>query len=264
MTMSVIDVVESQTERRKHSVVDAAVIPSEHWAHPDRSVWSGRYPRRVSRVELHPRVESRAERRRGYLFAKRCLDVVGAVVALALFSPVILLAAALVKLTDWGPVLYAHTRVGLRGAEFRCFKFRSMVVNADRLQADLEGWNSHADSRTFKIPDDPRVTWIGRLMRRSSVDELPQLINVLVGHMSLVGPRPPVPHEVARYSADDLRRLAVKPGLTGLWQVSGRSRLPFPEQLRLDVEYIENRSLLFDLVLIARTLPAVLKADGAY
>jgi lipopolysaccharide/colanic/teichoic acid biosynthesis glycosyltransferase len=198
------------------------------------------------------------------LFAKRCLDVVGALVAILLFAPVILLAAAVIKLTDWGPVLYSHKRVGLGGAEFRCFKFRSMIVDAANYQADLEGWNSHDDSRTFKIPNDPRVTWIGRLMRRSSVDELPQLFNVLLGHMSLVGPRPPVPSEVAQYTPDDMRRLEVKPGLTCLWQISGRSRLPFPEQLRLDLQYVERRSFWLDFKLLVRTIPAVLSADGAY
>jgi lipopolysaccharide/colanic/teichoic acid biosynthesis glycosyltransferase len=139
-----------------------------------------------------------------------------------------------------------------------------MIVDAANYQADLEGWNSHDDSRTFKIPNDPRVTWIGRLMRRSSVDELPQLFNVLLGHMSLVGPRPPVPGEVAQYTPDDMRRLEVKPGLTCLWQISGRSRLPFPEQLRLDLQYVERRSFWLDFKLLVRTIPAVLSADGAY
>jgi lipopolysaccharide/colanic/teichoic acid biosynthesis glycosyltransferase len=139
-----------------------------------------------------------------------------------------------------------------------------MVVDAEQLKATLEDRNSHDDSRTFKIPNDPRVTWIGRLMRRSSIDELPQLFNVLLGQMSLVGPRPPVPYEVAQYTRDDMRRLDVKPGLTCLWQISGRSRLPFPEQLRLDLQYVEERNLWLDFKVLLLTVPAVLSADGAY
>lgn len=199
-----------------------------------------------------------------YNLAKRVLDVAISVTLLVLLSPVLLASAILVKLTDGGAIFYPHTRVGEGGNEFTCYKFRSMVVNAEQMKANLAFFNSHDDQRTFKIPDDPRVTWIGRWMRRTSVDELPQLWNVLKGDMSVVGPRPPVCSEVEQYSWDDMQRLAVKPGLTCIWQVSGRSRLPFPEQLRMDLEYIEKRSLALDLKLIALTVPAVLSADGAY
>ena len=199
-----------------------------------------------------------------YEIAKRSLDILVSSLLLVLLSPLLMASAIAIKLTDGGSIFYTHLRVGEGGNEFTCFKFRSMVVNADEMKANLAFFNSHDDNRTFKIPDDPRVTWIGRLMRRTSVDELPQLWNVLCGQMSLVGPRPPVVTEVEQYTWDDMQRLAVKPGLTCIWQVSGRSRLPFPEQLKMDMEYIENRSLALDLKLIALTVPAVLSADGAY
>ena len=199
-----------------------------------------------------------------YQATKRAIDVAASVVLLVLLSPLLLLSALLIKLADGGSVFYPHIRVGEGGNEFTCYKFRSMVVNAENMKDNLAFFNSHEDHKTFKIPDDPRVTWIGRLMRRSSVDELPQLWNVLKGEMSIVGPRPPVVSEVEQYTWDDMQRLVVKPGLTCIWQVSGRSRLPFPEQLKMDMQYIENRSLALDLKLIAKTLPAVLSADGAY
>jgi len=199
-----------------------------------------------------------------YLTAKRALDIGMSAVLLIVLSPVLLFSAILVKLTDGGAVFYPHTRVGEGGNEFSCYKFRSMVMNADKMKAKLAFFNSHDDDRSFKIPDDPRVTKVGRWMRRTSIDELPQLWNVLKGDMSMVGPRPPLVTEVEQYTWDDMQRLAVKPGLTCTWQVSGRSRIPFPEQLQMDLAYIENRSLALDLKLIALTLPAVLSADGAY
>ena len=199
-----------------------------------------------------------------YLTCKRMLDVSMSITLLILLSPLLLISALLVKLTDGGSIFYPHTRVGEGGNEFTCYKFRSMIVNAEQLKENLAFFNSHDDHRTFKIPNDPRVTWYGRWMRRTSIDELPQLWNVLKGEMSVVGPRPPVVSEVENYTWDDMQRLTVKPGLTCIWQVSGRSRLPFPEQLKLDLQYIENRSLALDLKLIALTVPAVLSADGAY
>lgn len=208
--------------------------------------------------------QSSSKHRPFYLLTKRGIDVVGALAAILLFSPLMLLTALVIKLTDWGPIFYVHRRVGLHGSEFNCIKFRSMVVDAESQKVQLQFHNAHDDPRTFKMPNDPRVTWIGRLLRRSSIDELPQLFNVLIGHMSIVGPRPPVPSEVERYSLHDRRRLGVKPGLTCIWQVSGRSRLAFSEQLQLDLEYIEKRSHWLDLVLILRTFPAVFSADGAY
>jgi lipopolysaccharide/colanic/teichoic acid biosynthesis glycosyltransferase len=199
-----------------------------------------------------------------YLFAKRMTDIVGSFLGLVLLSPVIAVFAVLIKLSDAGPVFYPHARVGKWGREFRCMKFRTMVVNAEKLKSEIAHLNTHDDHRTFKIPDDPRVTRVGRFLRRTSMDELPQLWNVLIGHMSLVGPRPPVPVEVERYDLDDMQRLMVKPGLTCIWQVSGRSRVPFPKQLEMDLAYIQNRNYWLDLKLILQTLPAVLSADGAY
>ena len=199
-----------------------------------------------------------------YLAVKRTVDIVMSATLLILLFPVLIISALLVKLTDGGSAFYPHTRVGAGGAEFTCYKFRSMLVDAEKMKDKLAFFNSHDDHRTFKIPNDPRVTRVGRWMRRTSIDELPQLVNVLKGEMSMVGPRPPIVTEVEQYTWNDMQRLAVKPGLTCIWQVSGRSRLPFPEQLKLDIEYIENRSLSLDLKLIALTIPAILSADGAY
>jgi len=199
-----------------------------------------------------------------YLAAKRTLDIVGSLFGLIVASPLIAVIALMTKLSDGGSVFYPHTRIGKWGREFRCFKFRTMVMNADSMKSDIAHLNTHDDHRTFKVPDDPRVTRLGRWLRRTSIDELPQLWNVLKGDMSLVGPRPPVPHEVERYDLDDMQRLMVRPGLTCIWQVSGRSRLSFPEQLAMDLDYIERRGFWFDLKLIALTIPAVFSADGAY
>lgn len=205
-----------------------------------------------------------AQRRLAYDVAKRVLDFFGAVCLLVLTSPVFAIVAAAIKLTDFGPVFFAQTRVGKDGRHFQCYKFRSMVRHADRLKAELLMRNRHSDQRTFKLENDPRVTWPGRIIRRWSIDELPQLWNVVRGEMSLVGPRPAVPAEVDLYSASDRRRLEVRPGLTCIWQVSGRSELPFPEQVRLDVQYIERRSVWLDLKLLFLTIPAVLSCRGAW
>lgn len=199
-----------------------------------------------------------------YLLAKRFLDIVLSLLAIALLSPVMITIAVLIKLQDGGPIFYVHRRVGELGREFTFLKFRSMCIDADQLLAKLSKDNEHADSRTFKMKDDPRITWVGKWLRRTSLDESPQLFNILMGDMTLVGPRPPLPSEVVQYSAYDLQRLAVRPGLTCIWQVSGRSKLPFPEQLEMDLEYIRTRSTWLDLKLMAKTVPAVLKADGAY
>ncbi|TWT97614.1 Undecaprenyl phosphate N,N'-diacetylbacillosamine 1-phosphate transferase [Botrimarina colliarenosi] len=199
-----------------------------------------------------------------YEFAKRAMDFLLSLALIVLISPVLLAAALAIKLTSRGPAIYAHKRVGKDGEQFTCLKFRTMVVDAEDRKAEIAHLNVHSDSRTFKIPNDPRVTRIGFWMRRLSIDELPQLFNVLVGDMSLVGPRPPLPSEVRLYSRHDWLRMQVKPGITCIWQVSGRSRLAFPEQVELDIEYIETRSLLLDLKLLVKTVPAVLGLDGAY
>jgi len=198
-----------------------------------------------------------------YACSKRVIDVFGALVGLLLFSPVMLLCAIWIKLHDGGPIFFWQPRIGERGETFQIVKFRSMVVNAEAMKAALAELNAHDDDRTFKIFNDPRVTRVGRFMRRLSLDELPQFWNVLCGHMSLVGPRPALASEVAKYERSDLIRLAVKPGLTCIWQVSGRSRLDFCQQVALDLEYISRRSVMLDAKLILLTLPAVFLGDGA-
>ncbi|MGC4790821.1 sugar transferase [Micromonospora sp. DT178] len=184
-------------------------------------------------------------------------------VALTLLLPLLAAIALAIKIDSRGPVLFRQTRVGQGGREFGVYKFRTMVVNADALLAALAARNE-TDGLMFKMRDDPRVTRIGRLLRKWSLDELPQLVNVLLGHMSLVGPRPPLPSEVARYDGDVARRLLVKPGMTGLWQVSGRSDLSWEDGIRLDLYYVENWSLAADLTILWKTFGAVVNSRGAY
>ncbi len=195
---------------------------------------------------------------------KRGLDIAVSLTLVLTLAPLFAVVAACIKITDRGPALYWQTRVGRHGREFAFPKFRSMVLDADRLWQQMLAQNDHADSVTFKMKRDPRTTWIGRLIRKLSIDELPQLWCVLRGDMSLVGPRPPLPAEVSRYSLADRRRLEVIPGLTCTWQVSGRGDIPFAEQVVLDVEYIRSRSLWLDIRLLLRTIPAVLLGRGAY
>ncbi|MBO4162871.1 sugar transferase [Micromonospora antibiotica] len=194
---------------------------------------------------------------------KELVDRSAAAVALALLLPLVAVIALAVKLDSRGPVLFRQTRVGQGGQEFGVLKFRTMVVNADALLAELAARNE-TNGLMFKMRDDPRVTRIGRLLRKWSADELPQLVNVLLGQMSLVGPRPPLPSEVARYDGDVARRLLVKPGMTGLWQVSGRSDLSWEDGIRLDLYYVENWSLAADLTILWKTFGAVLRGRGAY
>ncbi|MEV4259663.1 sugar transferase, partial [Spirillospora sp. NPDC049652] len=194
---------------------------------------------------------------------KNLLDRVGAGLALLLLSPLLLAVAVAVKATDGGPVLFRQVRVGRGGRTFTVLKFRTMVEDAERRKAELVDENEH-DGVLFKMRSDPRVTSVGRLLRRYSLDELPQLINVLRGEMSLVGPRPPLPDEVARYGGDVYRRLVVRPGLTGLWQVSGRSDLSWEESVRLDLRYVDNWSLAMDLQIMWKTWSAVFRGSGAY
>jgi exopolysaccharide biosynthesis polyprenyl glycosylphosphotransferase len=194
---------------------------------------------------------------------KRLFDVVFASLALLVFSPLLLAVAAIVKLQDGGPVFFRQSRVGREGTPFGMIKFRSMVIDAESRLDDLRALNEF-DDVLFKMKEDPRITRVGRFLRRYSVDELPQLFNVIRGEMSLVGPRPPLPSEVDRYAVDVHRRLLVRPGLTGLWQVSGRSGLSWDESVRLDLYYVDNWSMLSDLVIIAKTVRAVLGSAGAY
>jgi lipopolysaccharide/colanic/teichoic acid biosynthesis glycosyltransferase len=203
--------------------------------------------------------------RRFDLALKRLIDISGAAVGLLIAAPLFLVVAAIIRATSPGPALLRQTRIGKDGKPFALFKFRSMYVDAEARRAALEQHNQHgADGVTFKLRRDPRVTPVGRLLRRSSIDEMPQLWNVLIGDMSLVGPRPPLPAEVARYLPRQHRRLEAKPGLTCLWQVGGRSDLPFERQVDLDIEYLARRNTLLDLVILLRTVPAVLTARGAY
>ena len=194
---------------------------------------------------------------------KRAFDLVMGLVALVALSPVMIAIAILIRLDSPGPIFYGQERVGKDGVRFKMMKFRSMRQDADALLEQLRAQNE-ASGPLFKMRQDPRVTKIGRILRRTSLDELPQLFNVLLGQMSLVGPRPPVPSEVAQYEDWQLGRLRAIPGMTGLWQVSGRSDVPFHDMVRLDLHYIRNWSLWLDLEIILRTIPAVVGKSGAY
>ena len=195
--------------------------------------------------------------------AKEAFDRVAAVLVLVVLAPVFLVVAASIVIDSKGPVFFRQTRVGRDGRLFSMVKFRTMVTDAERLQADLEHRNE-ADGLLFKLRTDPRVTRVGRWLRRYSVDELPQVVNVLRGQMSMVGPRPPLPGEVEMYETHVTRRLLVKPGITGLWQVSGRSDLPWDEAVRLDLYYVDHWSPTMDLTIMAKTFSAVIRGSGAY
>ena len=194
---------------------------------------------------------------------KRPVDMIIATIALIVFAPIMLTTALLIKLTSPGPIFFKQTRVGKWGEEFKCYKFRSMYIDAEQRKAELMALNE-ADGPVFKMKNDPRVTSVGRYIRKLSIDELPQLFNVLKGEMSLVGPRPAVPKEVAQYEYDQLRRLDAIPGITGLQQVSGRSNLDFKRWVELDLEYIAKQSLFKDFEILLKTIPAVLFSKGAY
>jgi exopolysaccharide biosynthesis polyprenyl glycosylphosphotransferase len=205
--------------------------------------------------------EPQSDRAGGW--AKRTFDVVVAGALVALLSPLLLLLAFLIRMQDGGPVLYRQRRVGANGDGFDMIKFRSMVVDAEARLAEIAHANEH-DGVLFKIREDPRITRVGRFLRKFSLDELPQLFNVLKGEMSLVGPRPPLVNEYERYEQDTHRRLLVRPGMTGLWQVSGRADLPWSEAVRLDLYYVDNWSMVIDLVIMLKTVRAVLASHGAY
>jgi exopolysaccharide biosynthesis polyprenyl glycosylphosphotransferase len=195
---------------------------------------------------------------------KGAFDRACALAGLVALSPLLLVVAFLIKVTSPGPVMFRQTRVGRDGREFTVLKFRTMVVDAERRKDELRAHNEQRDGVLFKMKADPRVTAVGRWLRRWSLDELPQLINVLRGEMSLVGPRPPLPEEVAQYGGDVYRRLAVKPGMTGLWQVNGRSDLTWEESVRLDLRYVDNWTLALDLQILWKTWSAVVRGSGAY
>lgn len=200
----------------------------------------------------------------GTTAVKRLIDIAGSAILLILLSPLFLVIATMVRLNSRGAVLYRQTRVMKWGRTFEMYKFRSMYIDANQHRSSLQAHNEMAGGVTFKMKRDPRVTAVGRLLRRGSIDELPQLWNVLKGEMSLVGPRPPLPSEVAKYSLAQRRRLDVTPGITCIWQVSGRSEIPFHRQVELDISYIESQSLRGDLLLLLKTIPAVMMGRGAY
>ena len=195
---------------------------------------------------------------------KRAMDIVLSGLGMIVLSPVFLGIAAAVKFTSPGPVIFSQVRVGRYGRYFNFYKFRSMYRDAEAMKKELLALNESSDGVIFKMKDDPRITKVGRFLRRTSLDELPQLWNVFIGDMSLVGPRPPVPKEVQEYTLEDRKRLDVIPGITCLWQIKGRSEIPFHEQVRLDKEYIIAPSVWKDIVILLKTIPAILGGKGAY
>jgi len=194
------------------------------------------------------------------LKVKSYLDFMISLLAILILSPIMITIAVLIKL-DGGPVFFLQKRIGLHGRRFVCFKFRTMVVNAERLQATLMDKNEQ-EGPVFKIKNDPRVTRIGRFLRKTSLDELPQFINVLKGDMAIVGPRPPIPSEVKQYKRWQTRRLSMKPGITCIWQVSGRNNIPFDQWMKLDMQYIDTWSLRLDLIILLKTIKVVFTGDG--
>lgn len=218
--------------------------------------------------EYEPELYLEAERllskkHRSYFILKRLFDMIASCALLVLLSPFLLLIAALIKLNSKGPAIYAQTRVGLSGTEFTMYKFRSMCEDADVKLIKMRQLNEK-DGPIFKIQNDPRITAVGRFLRKTSMDELPQLFNVLKGDMSLVGPRPPLVSEVEKYSTYEMQRLSVVPGLTCYWQISGRSDLSFEKWITLDIQYIRDCNFLTDLKILFKTIPAVLSCKGAY
>ena len=227
------------------------------------------FPHSIARMELHefdgfPLLSfSTTPTNEAVMVVRRILDVVLATLILIVFGPLIMLPTAiLIKLTSPGPVLFRQKRCGLNGRQFVMYKFRSMVNNAEQLRVELEGLNE-MDGPVFKSSRDPRITTVGKIIRHRSIDELPQIFNVLRGDMSLVGPRPPLPTEVARYERWQRRRLSMKPGMTCLWQISGRNDVRFEDWMKLDLTYIDNWSLLLDLKILLKTVPVVLLGRGA-
>ena len=198
-----------------------------------------------------------------YRLVKRSLDIVVALTAVILLIPLVIVVVATIRLTSPGPILFGQTRCGKDGRPFRLFKFRTMVTDAELIKRELAHLNEMSGPM-FKVRMDPRITRVGRVLRRFSIDELPQLVNVLRGEMTLVGPRPAIVTEVEQFTPHQRRRLEVEPGLTCLWQVSGRSDLSFDEWVALDIEYIERRSVRLDLEILIRTIPAVVTGRGAY
>ncbi len=255
-----------QREPRQQQVVDAGAPTTKALDSPQLVVDLTETSAPEIEIDLRLYVENDAgllgASRLSFLI-KRAVDIAGSIIALILVSPLLLVTAIAVTLTSPGPPIFRQTRVGIDGRRFSFYKFRSMRVSAEQERDQLVDLNERAGP-IFKIKDDPRITKVGWLTRRSSIDELPQLWNVLRGDMSLVGPRPPLPEEVEQYSAWEDQRLRVKPGITCIWQVSGRSDLDFETWVAMDIEYIERWRLWLDIVLLAKTIPAVLSGRGAY
>jgi exopolysaccharide biosynthesis polyprenyl glycosylphosphotransferase len=197
-----------------------------------------------------------------YEFLKRIIDILLSVISLIALSPVFVIIAIAIKLDSSGPIVYSQTRVGKNGKHFKMFKFRSMIINAEEMITELKSMNE-MDGPMFKIKKDPRITMVGRFIRRTSIDELPQLINILRGEMSIVGPRPSLPSEVKEFEPWMMERFVVKPGLTCFWQVSGRNNIPFHKWMELDIKYVKERNLWLDVKLVFKTIKVVIKGDDA-
>ena len=198
------------------------------------------------------------------VFFKRLMDIILSILSIIIGSPIFLLTALLVKVTSPGPIIFSQVRVGKYGRHFKFYKFRSMYIDAEARKAELLKHNESGDGVIFKMKHDPRITPVGRFIRKFSIDELPQLFNVLLGDMSLVGPRPPLPSEVKSYTIEERKRLNITPGITCIWQVSGRSELPFQQQMALDKLYIASRSAWKDFLILLKTIPAILTGKGAW
>jgi lipopolysaccharide/colanic/teichoic acid biosynthesis glycosyltransferase len=215
-------------------------------------------------VALETSINNGLRENRTYLVIKRFIDIVGSVVGIIFLGILFIITAIAIKFEDpKGPVFFSQKRIGLNGKEFRMYKFRSMVTDAEKKLEQLLVLNE-SQGAMFKIKEDPRITKVGKFIRSKSIDELPQLFNVLKGEMSLVGPRPPLPREVVMYTNKDYQRLLVIPGCTGLWQISGRNKLGFKEMVDLDLEYIKNRNILLDIKIILKTFKEVIVSKDAY
>jgi len=195
------------------------------------------------------------------MMIKRSMDYLLAIFILLITAPVMAIITILIKAEDGGPVFFRQTRVGKNGRHFKCMKFRTMVVDAEEMQKDLLALNEQ-DGPVFKIKDDPRITRIGKFLRKTSLDEFPQFLNVLMGDMSIVGPRPPIPSEVKKYKRSITRRLSINPGITCTWQVSGRNKISFEKWMEMDMEYIDNWSLKLDFIIMLKTLKVIVSANG--
>lgn len=198
-----------------------------------------------------------------YRFFKRALDIVASVIGLIVLSPVFLIVSLAIKVEDRGPIFYSQVRLGKGQRPFKMYKFRSMIVDADKKLEKLLKQNE-VEGAMFKMKDDPRITKTGKFIRKHSLDELPQLWNVLLGDMSLVGPRPPLEREVVEYSEYDKQRLIAKPGCTGLWQISGRNEVGFDEMVSLDLRYIQDSNIIFDVIILLKTVIIFIRPNGAY